>query len=182
MKVHELARRADIPAHVVRYYARIGLLKPSRNPENRYRTFSAADLDRLRFIRSARALGYALDEIALFLRRLESGEGSWPWLREQLEDRRRHTQNMLNQFQYQAHHLDRLLQDTAHQTRAGCALPEVARWLADHLVAMQPDRDGQVSPTMAAPQQNGPGAGGQRVVIDPMDRAVIMALRQSGNS
>lgn len=182
MKVHELARRADIPAHVVRYYARIGLLKPSRNPENRYRTFSAADLDRLRFIRSARALGYALDEIALFLRRLESGEGSWPWLREQLEDRRRHTQNMLNQFQYQAHHLDRLLQDTAHRARAGCALPEVVRWLADHLVAMQPDHDGQISPAKAATRKGRLGASGRRFATDPMDKPVTMVLQQSENS
>ena len=118
----------------------------------------------------------------MLLQRLESGEASWPWLCEWFEDRRRHTRQTLDRLRRQSHHLDRLLQDTAHQTRAGCALPEVARWLADHLVAMQPDRDGQVSPTMAAPQQNGPGAGGQRVVIDPMDRAVIMALRQSGNS
>ena len=182
MKAHELARRANIPTHVVRYYARIGLLKPARNPEYRYRTISTADLDRLCFIRSARVLGYSLDEIALLLQPLESGEASWPWLCEWFEDRRRHTRQTLDRLRRQSHHLDRLLQDTAHQTRAGCALPEVARWLADHLVAMQPDRDGQVSPTMAAPQQNGPGAGGQRVVIDPMDRAVIMALRQSGNS
>ncbi|MFZ5532773.1 MAG: MerR family transcriptional regulator [Pseudomonadota bacterium] len=182
MKVHELAHRAHTPAHVVRYYARIGLLKPARNPENRYRTFSTADLDRLCFIRSARVLGYSLDEIALLLQRLESGEASWPWLCEWFEDRRRHTRQTLDRLRRQSHHLDRLLQDTAHQTRAGCALPEVARWLADHLVAMQPDRDGQVSPTMAAPQQNGPGVGGQRVVIDPMDRAVTMALRQGGST
>ena len=181
MKVHELARRAQTPAHVVRYYARIGLLKPARNPENRYRSFSTADLDRLCFIRSARVLGYSLDEIALLLQRLESGEASWPWLCESLEDRRRHTRQTLDQIRRQSHHLDRLLQDTAHQAGPGCALPEVARWLADHLVMIPPDR-GQVIPTMAVPQTSDHGVSGLRAGVDPMRNAVTKALRQDGNS
>ena len=182
MKVHELARRAQTPAHVVRYYARIGLLKPARNPENRYRSFSTADLDRLCFIRSARVLGYSLDEIALLLQRLESGEASWPWLHDWLAERRRQTRQTLDRLRRQSHHLDRLLQDTAHQTRAGCALPEVTRWLADHLVAMQPDHDGQVSPATAALRKSRIGASGQQIVIDPLEKPATMTLRQGGNS
>lgn len=144
MKVHELARRAHTPDHVVRYYTRIGLLKPLRNPDNRYRSFSEADLDRLRFIRSARALGCSLENIALLLQRLESGEASWEWLHEWLVAHRHDARQTLARLHSQVCQLDRLV---AQATRVGpteCALPEVTRWLTDQIQAFQPADTGAV--------------------------------------
>jgi len=63
MTVNELSRRSDVAAHVVRYYARIGLLEPARHPENGYKLFTAKDAERLRFIHQAQALGFTLEEI-----------------------------------------------------------------------------------------------------------------------
>ena len=76
MRVRELSRRTQVAPEVIRYYARIGLLKPSRHPENRYRIFSGMDLKWLRFIRRAKRLGYTLAEIATILR--ESSKGKCP--------------------------------------------------------------------------------------------------------
>lgn len=67
MTVNEFSRRSDVAAHVVRYYTRIGLLEPARDPGNGYKLFSSADAARLRFIRNAQHLGYSLDEIRGFL-------------------------------------------------------------------------------------------------------------------
>jgi MerR family Zn(II)-responsive transcriptional regulator of zntA len=67
MTVNEFSRRSDVAAHVVRYYARIGLLEPVRHPVNGYKLFSRADAMRLRFIRNAQRLGYSLEEIRSFL-------------------------------------------------------------------------------------------------------------------
>jgi MerR family Zn(II)-responsive transcriptional regulator of zntA len=67
MTVNEFSRCSDVAAHVVRYYARIGLLEPARDPENGYKLFSSADAARLRFIRNAQHLGYSLEEIRGFL-------------------------------------------------------------------------------------------------------------------
>jgi len=64
MKVREVARRSGVADHVVRYYTRIGLLKPSRNLHNRYKQYKESDISRLRFIRQAKSLGYTLGEIA----------------------------------------------------------------------------------------------------------------------
>ena len=61
--VNELAARAAAPPQVVRYYARIGLLKPRRHQENGYRLFGKQDAQRLRFIRMAKQLGFTLGEI-----------------------------------------------------------------------------------------------------------------------
>lgn len=76
MTVHEIGRRSGIPSHVVRYYSRIGLLKPARNPRNGYKQYKDSDVSRLRFIRQAKTLGYTLVEIAGILR--ESGRGKSP--------------------------------------------------------------------------------------------------------
>ena len=61
--VNELAARAAAPPQIVRYYARIGLLKPRRHQENGYRLFGKKDAQRLCFIRLAKRLGFTLSEI-----------------------------------------------------------------------------------------------------------------------
>ncbi len=67
MTVAQLSRHGGIPPHVVRYYTRIGLLDPARDPNNGYKLYRHTDIDRLRFIRQAQRLGYTLDEIGHFL-------------------------------------------------------------------------------------------------------------------
>jgi|GEM_PF-4174707 len=64
LTVHQLADRADTTSHAVRYYTRIGLLKPDRHPGNGYKLFAYDDVNRLRFIRQAKTLGFTLNEIA----------------------------------------------------------------------------------------------------------------------
>lgn len=63
LTVNELANRAAAAPHVVRYYLRIGLLKPRGHQENGYRLFGKQDAQRLRFIRLAKTLGFTLSEI-----------------------------------------------------------------------------------------------------------------------
>jgi DNA-binding transcriptional MerR regulator len=82
MKVGELSRRAQVSPEVIRYYARIGLLKPSRHPENGYRIFSGRDLTWLHFIRRAKRLGYTLAEIATILRESSKGRSPCPRVRD----------------------------------------------------------------------------------------------------
>jgi len=65
--VSEAAARAGVAPHVVRYYARIGLLRPGRNPANGYRIFSDREVARLRFARKAQALGFSLAEVRQIL-------------------------------------------------------------------------------------------------------------------
>lgn len=72
--VNELATRADAPPQVVRYYARIGLLKPRRQQENGYRLFGKQDAQRLRFIRMAKQLGFTLSEIRQITEQADKGE------------------------------------------------------------------------------------------------------------
>lgn len=73
MRVGELANRAMLAPHVVRYYIRVGLLRPRRG-SNGYAEFDESDLTRLVFIRKAQRLGFTLNEIGGLLARHDEGE------------------------------------------------------------------------------------------------------------
>lgn len=86
MIVNELANTVGVPAHVVRYYTRIGLLKPQRNPENGYKVFRHDDVRTLRFVRQAKELGFTLKEIREFLEQAKHGDSPCPNVRKLLEE------------------------------------------------------------------------------------------------
>jgi DNA-binding transcriptional MerR regulator len=86
LTVNELAIQANTPAHVVRYYTRIGLIEPSAQQENGYRLFSSRDANRLRFIRMAKQLGFTLNEIKEITRHAEHGESPCEDVRRIVQD------------------------------------------------------------------------------------------------
>jgi len=63
VQLGEVARRAGFTVKALRYYDLQGLLPPSTRSSSGYRLYDDADLHRLEFIRQAKALGLALDEI-----------------------------------------------------------------------------------------------------------------------
>lgn len=63
MKIGELARRSGVGIDAIRFYEREALLPPAARRESGYRDYRADDLDRLHFIRRAKALGFNLAEI-----------------------------------------------------------------------------------------------------------------------
>lgn len=87
MKVKDLARAAAVSPDTVRYYTREGLLQPSRNPDNNYQIYSPDDLQRLRFARKARQLGFSLPEIRTILAQADDHHSPCPMVREVFEQR-----------------------------------------------------------------------------------------------
>lgn len=73
MMAQEFARLAGLSVSVVRYYARIGLLNPQRNPENGYRDFSQRDVGRVQFILKAKSLGFKISDIKAMMNQVQSG-------------------------------------------------------------------------------------------------------------
>lgn len=66
--IGELARAVGVNVETIRFYQRKGLMPQPDRPYGSIRRYAAADLDRLRFIRSAQKLGFSLDEVAELLR------------------------------------------------------------------------------------------------------------------
>ncbi len=87
MQVSELAKEARVPAHVVRYYTKLKLLSPTRDPNNRYRHYGASDVHRVKFIRRAKWLGFTLADVRAILRDADSGESACPKARALIERR-----------------------------------------------------------------------------------------------
>jgi MerR family transcriptional regulator, mercuric resistance operon regulatory protein len=70
--IGELSRRTDCNIETIRYYERIGLLPPADRGGGRFRRYGLDDVARLRFIRRARQLGFALDDVRILLRLAQS--------------------------------------------------------------------------------------------------------------
>jgi DNA-binding transcriptional MerR regulator len=87
MTVSHLAKASAVTAETVRYYTRLGLLVPSRDPHNGYQLFDAKQLKRLRFINQSRSLGFSLKEIAAILEHEAVGDSPCPMVRDMLQQR-----------------------------------------------------------------------------------------------
>jgi len=68
LAIGALSQRTGSRVETIRYYEHVGLLpRPPRSPGG-YRQYGREHLDRLAFIRRARALGFSLDEVRRLLR------------------------------------------------------------------------------------------------------------------
>lgn len=61
--IGRLAAQADVNVETVRYYQRRGLIPEPERAPGQARRYSSAQLDRLRWIRRAQALGFSLREV-----------------------------------------------------------------------------------------------------------------------
>lgn len=73
MVIHELAEQTGVSAKTTRYYESVGLMPQPRRMANSYRQYTTADAERLRFIASARSLGFSLDDIKDMLMARDQG-------------------------------------------------------------------------------------------------------------
>ena len=60
MKIGDVAKACDLSTKTLRYYEEIGLITAERTG-NGYRLYSAKQVEQLRFISRARALGFGLE-------------------------------------------------------------------------------------------------------------------------
>lgn len=87
LTVTELANRSGATPHAVRYYTRVGLLRPDRNPDNGYHLYKPREITWLRFIRQAKQLGYTLNEIKQIMHDADQGRSPCPRVRDILQQR-----------------------------------------------------------------------------------------------
>jgi MerR family transcriptional regulator, copper efflux regulator len=73
MRIKELAAQSGVATKTIRYYESIGLLPAPERSANNYRQYGPADVERLRFVASARSLGLGLAEIAEILAARDRG-------------------------------------------------------------------------------------------------------------
>ena len=99
LTVIEVARAAGVEAHVVRFYARTGLIRPARHAANGYRQFVPFDVKRVRFVRAAQGLGFTLAEITEVMRRSRQHQTPCPLVRDIMARRLTETAERLASLQ-----------------------------------------------------------------------------------
>jgi len=67
MTIGQAAALAELPVATVRYYEMRGLIPEPPRTASGYRQYPSEAVDRLRFVRRAQALGFALEEIGELL-------------------------------------------------------------------------------------------------------------------
>lgn len=67
LPIGTLSRRTGVKVPTIRYYEQIGLMPSAPRTASNRRSYGAADVDRLAFIRHARALGFGIAEIGELL-------------------------------------------------------------------------------------------------------------------
>mgnify|MGYP001348972577 CR=1 FL=1 len=76
MKIREAAARLGISQRAIRFYEKSGLLKPDRQPHNRYREFSEDDIWRLQTIIALREAGMPVADIRKALAGIDERDGN----------------------------------------------------------------------------------------------------------
>lgn len=67
MNIGQAARLAGLNSRTIRFYESIGLVEPADRASSGYRDYDQKDVHRLRFVASARTLGFSVDEIRQLL-------------------------------------------------------------------------------------------------------------------
>ena len=62
MNIGTAAEASGLPTKTVRYYADIGLVAPQGRANNGYRAYGPGEIQRLQFVRRARAFGFSVEE------------------------------------------------------------------------------------------------------------------------
>jgi MerR family transcriptional regulator, thiopeptide resistance regulator len=88
-RTKEFAELAGVTVRALRYYDRLGLLKPKRSPAG-YRTYSARDFERLEQIIALKFIGVPLKKIRFFTTRTPEGLAAALRAQRQTLEARRH--------------------------------------------------------------------------------------------
>lgn len=92
MRVSELAKKLGATSDTVRFYTRIEYLAPKKNKINGYKEYGEKEMHRLRFIMSARQLGFSVDDIGEIINEAEKGRRACPLVRKLIVQRLEETE------------------------------------------------------------------------------------------
>lgn len=121
MRVGELAGLAGVSTKTLRYYEDLGLLAPPKRTASGYRDYSSDVLDRLRFIRSAQAVGLTLGEIREVIAFRDQGQTPCAQVLELIERRRNELDARIRELQHLRRDLDQLARRARTLDPADCS-------------------------------------------------------------
>lgn len=104
--VKELSKVAGVTPETVRYYVKISFLKPIRNPDNGYKLFNKADLQKLVFIKQAKQLGFTLRDIRSIFEYINNEESPCLTVRHLISQRIEEKKVQLSELNHLIHKME----------------------------------------------------------------------------
>jgi DNA-binding transcriptional MerR regulator len=97
MHLRQLAKMLGVSPDTLWYCTPVGLLDPQKSIKNGCKFYSPNEQNRLRFILSARDLGFSVEDIKQIFRKADEGESPSPTVRRLIDNRLHETEQ---RFQY----------------------------------------------------------------------------------
>jgi DNA-binding transcriptional MerR regulator len=88
MKIAEVSERYSISADTLRYYERIGLIRPVNRSANGIRDYNEIDLRRVEFIKCMRSAGLSIEVLIEYVGLVQQGDGTIETRKEILKEQR----------------------------------------------------------------------------------------------
>lgn len=132
MRIGEMADEVGITTEAIRYYEKVGLLAAPQRTTSGYRDYDHRALERLRFIRTAQTVGFALGEIGEILDLRDNGQTPCDHVRQLIAKHAADLQQRINDLQAMQSDLRHLAIVAASEPQAGadathCHILETAR-------------------------------------------------------
>lgn len=120
LQIGELSEQTDVSSQTIRYYERIGVLPKPERADNGYQLYNQDDINRLRFIRSARALDSSLDDIQEILDLRDRGTAPCTYVMGLMDEQ-------ISAIDDRIRELERLRDELKRLHHAGLQMPEDVR-------------------------------------------------------
>jgi DNA-binding transcriptional MerR regulator len=110
MKIKDFAEKTGLSESAVRYYERIGVLRPVGRLRNGYREFDDEDIEWMLFVNRLKSTGMPMGKIVDFSRFRELGNSTLPQRLSMLEEHERH---LVQEIDRKTNHLQELREKIA---------------------------------------------------------------------
>lgn len=127
--IGQLSARAGVKVPTIRYYEQVGLLPEAPRNAGNQRRYEVVHLERLRFIKHARELGFDMDDIRALLAMAEHPQDSCHAADSIARDHLVVIRDRIAQLRLLEQELERMVKECAHGRVCECRVIEV---LADH--------------------------------------------------
>lgn len=98
MRVNQVAKLLNVTPDTIRFYTRNRILQPSKSESTGYRNYSDKEVNRLRFVLSARQLGFSVADITQILAEADDEKAPCSTVRRLIEQRLYETEQRFSEM------------------------------------------------------------------------------------
>lgn len=111
MKIIEFEKRANVTRDTIRYYEKIGLIKPPARGINGYRDYNKDHIAEVLFIKQGQEIGFSLKEIKMGLESLREKGRLCDEYKNELKMQRQKFEDKIKEFKESIKSIDKMLKN-----------------------------------------------------------------------